>query len=1013
MTDTLPSEVHFVSSTPGAPTCSHSGEYVGGTLICSLGTLNPGNSQTVTILVWPIKAGPILNEANATANEPDRNPKDNRATVRTIIKTVKLADLSIDKSDSDDPVTLGQEFAYYLEVKNLGPNDASTVKIVDTLPAGVAYVTYSAPAGVLCTEAAGVVTCTIPSIPSGGSVLIKLVVRAIAVGDWSNTATVGQESPPDPDLSNNTDTERTKIVDLAGKIAYVFRRDTFTANQFKTLLQGKGFTVDLIQLPAVLGTDFNPYDLIIIADDTGDLNQWPHGTTGASPEASHIDGFNKPVVGLGEGGYAYFGMLGAEIGWPHGWHGPLDRVKPDNVGATYYHVPTDFGAPPPDPLGLYAVTPSHVGIYLPSASNVLPFGLEPAATDHAPLIAERNDCNQLWGFSAGPPDMTTSGEDLFVNTVVFGLGRQCAPPPDPGECIELSKEATPPAGTPVQPGDIIAYRVKYSVKNTPQCRAERAELQDPVPLDTIYVPNTASDGISPGADGVLRWNLGALAPGASGEKKFEVYVKHTSCVNQRTINDRARLVSDLGIFFSNVVSHPVECPPVVPDDPSTPPYAEDEIQIYPYPLVAGHSTEIKVRIRSLISVTQQVSVSLETSPQNFGIGIDFSTMTIPNNPKVVTLPPFGVVEVIWNWTPPKSGHFCIRVRIVSAGREPIFTQRNLDVTENLQPGVPDELPIPVRNPKSTTENILLVVDNTCPGWAATVDPAVLTNMTSGEIRNAKLTVIPPTDRPLGTACHIDVQGWIGTELIGGIRKLDVPPVHLPPANPPWMEKEISVIPDPPVVGQPAQICVELQNPLASARTVSIGYDVADFGAGISFTEVASQTVTLPPTSIDDYCINWTPASGGTLHRCIRIRLSQPGSGDQTSQRNVNLVRLPVLSIDELLKVEIPFGIGNPALFDRKLELEAILVGLTPLVRPKIVPDPPPEIKPAEFLEFMLGFEMMNGAQAAAESADDPLFYGDASRVEVTLMLDGEDSGGFTLDIAPPPETELYLPALNK
>ena len=38
---------------------------------------------------------------------------------------------------------------------------------------------------------------------------------------------------------------------------------------------------------------------------------------------------------------------------------------------------------------------------------------------------------------------------------------------------------------------------------------------------------------------------------------------------------------------------------------------------------------------------------------------------------------------------------------------------------------------------------------------------------------------------------------------------------------------------------------------------------------------------------------------------------------------------------------------------------------------------------------------------------------DASRVEVTLMLDGEDSGGFTLDIAPPPETGLYLPTINK
>ena len=39
-----------------------------------------------------------------------------------------------------------------------------------------------------------------------------------------------------------------------------------------------------------------------------------------------------------------------------------------------------------------------------------------------------------------------------------------------------------------------------------------------------------------------------------------------------------------------MVKHPVNCQPVVPDG-TQPPYAEDEIQIYPYPLITGRTTE--------------------------------------------------------------------------------------------------------------------------------------------------------------------------------------------------------------------------------------------------------------------------------------------------------------------------------------------------------------------------------------------------------------------------------------
>ena len=64
-------------------------------------------------------------------------------------------------------------------------------------------------------------------------------------------------------------------------------------------------------------------------------------------------------------------------------------------------------------------------------------------------------------------------------------------------------------------------------------------------------------------------------------------------------------------------------------------------------------------------------------------------------------------------------------------------------------------------------------------------------------------------------------------------------MHLPRANPPWEEREIVLLPDPPVLGQSGQICADLQNPMPFPRTVNLEFSVAAFGAGIGFTPVGA------------------------------------------------------------------------------------------------------------------------------------------------------------------------------
>jgi len=256
---------------------------------------------------------------------------------------------------------------------------------------------------------------------------------------------------------------------------------------------------------------------------------------------------------------------------------------------------------------------------------------------------------------------------------------------------------------------------------------------------------------------------------------------------------------------------------------------------------------------------------------------------------------------------------------------------------------------------------------------------------------------------LGTGCHIDVQGWIGTELIGGIRKLDVPPVNLPHSDPSWLEQEISTIPTPPISGTVNSACVQLQNPLGFTRTVTVTFSEAVFGAGIPFTPFKTQTFTLPPYSLQKYCVNWTPIASAYLHRCLLVTLQQPGWQDQTSQRNVDLVSRPRVGWNPA-GVHIPFSIGNPFPFTSKLNINGILIGLNQWM-PKFLPDPPPDLLPGQVWEGAL--ELVPAVQQHGPNVGEPSISGDAVRVDVSVYLNDLPQSGFSVDFAVP--LKVYLP----
>jgi len=120
------------------------------------------------------------------------------------------ANLRITKSDSPDPVTVGQTLTYTINVSNLGPQTATQVEVVDRLPAQVDFVSATV-GNQNCARNGRRVTCQVGTLGGSGSEAeITIRVKPTRAGSITNTAEVDSvENDPNP--ANNTATATTTV----------------------------------------------------------------------------------------------------------------------------------------------------------------------------------------------------------------------------------------------------------------------------------------------------------------------------------------------------------------------------------------------------------------------------------------------------------------------------------------------------------------------------------------------------------------------------------------------------------------------------------------------------------------------------------------------------------------------------------------------------------------------------------------------------------------------------------
>ena len=123
------------------------------------------------------------------------------------------ASIAVAQWVSPSPAIAGSPLTYTIVIANGGPATATNVVLTDTLPAGVTFVSAAAGQG-SCQTTGGTVTCALGSIPSGGTVVVTIVVVPAASGSLTNgIAATASES--DPTSADNSQAISTPVVQPA------------------------------------------------------------------------------------------------------------------------------------------------------------------------------------------------------------------------------------------------------------------------------------------------------------------------------------------------------------------------------------------------------------------------------------------------------------------------------------------------------------------------------------------------------------------------------------------------------------------------------------------------------------------------------------------------------------------------------------------------------------------------------------------------------------------------------
>ena len=227
--------------------------------------ITDANSKTATLSLTTSANTPV-------GNHPFDINAQSGTTQHSIPATLSVvnpasADLSVTKTASPNPGQVGVPLSYRIIATNNGPAIATNVSVVDTLPAGVTFVSTTTTQG-NCNGTA-TVNCNLGSLTVGGSAIVTIVVTPSAAAQLTNSATVAANEP-DSDSTNNTASATTLIQPAAPSPTML--DDNLTVS---TAISGLDQPTSL----AFIG----PNDFLVLEKATGKVKRIVNGVLQSTP----------------------------------------------------------------------------------------------------------------------------------------------------------------------------------------------------------------------------------------------------------------------------------------------------------------------------------------------------------------------------------------------------------------------------------------------------------------------------------------------------------------------------------------------------------------------------------------------------------------------------------------------------------------------------------------------------------------------------------------------------------
>jgi uncharacterized repeat protein (TIGR01451 family) len=174
---------------------------------CSFGNLAPGAAASVTVSITAASPGSFTIQGAALAEVPLPGSGFQILSANLIL-TVPVApgptDIQVTGSSNNGSPPVGSPFSYTFQVKDNGPQGASSVTFDDTLPATIGLTGFSTSTGTCAAGASpGSVHCELGDLAVGQQATIVITAVPAATGAATNTASVGMTGP-DSQPANNS-----------------------------------------------------------------------------------------------------------------------------------------------------------------------------------------------------------------------------------------------------------------------------------------------------------------------------------------------------------------------------------------------------------------------------------------------------------------------------------------------------------------------------------------------------------------------------------------------------------------------------------------------------------------------------------------------------------------------------------------------------------------------------------------------------------------------------------------